>query len=121
MKWKFKQSYKNYLFEKLSIPFSKKYYFLVIILFIGVFSNLANENNERFNLYSCSYKIMIKINGTGKQNVISQSYHLCPNLIYLNEEILNPSEDCHKINIPEEANQINLIKLIWNDKTNTLN
>ena len=107
---------KNYLAKNIFRfnTSSKKYSLFILIFFFNVFSIVANKNRERIHILYNSFEIRIKINGTGEQNIISQNYNYCPNFVYLNDLLVDITENCHKINIPAENDEINLIKLIWN-------
>ena len=74
-----------------------------------------NKINEIFNIFN-SYKIAIKINGIGVQNIISQYYTVYPNTVLLNDNSVTVIDNI-RIDIPLEksnANKINTIRLIWN-------
>ena len=107
---------KNYLAKNIFRfnTSSRKYSLFILIFFFNIFPIVANKNRERIHILHNSYEIRIKINGTGEQNIISQNYNYCPNLVYLNDLLVDITENCHKINIPAENDEINLIKLIWN-------
>ena len=54
-------------------------------------------------------------------NILSNYYHNCPDIISLNEQLININDsDCRIINISSKENnetKINTIKLIWNEIT----
>ena len=82
-------------------------YFLFIILFA---CPIISQNNR--NLQFTGSEITIKINGTGIQPIIYESFYKMPDKIYCNE-IEVQRIDNNKIII---QNDLSKIKLIWNDK-----
>ena len=65
------------------------------------------------------YQIIIKINGTGTQNITSTLYTLCPNYVIHNTVNIKGT-DCNKVDIPDNGNEINTLKLIWTNANNFL-
>ena len=110
-------SHNNMNFENNVISFK----YLSFILFMLAFSTISNMHKESFNIFK-SYEIIIKLEGTGYQNILSDYYYNCPNKIYLNEQLINTytdyTDNCQIINIsPQESNEaiINSVKLIWDN------
>ena len=110
------ESNKEIKFTKKFNYFGTNRLFFIYLLFIIIVLLLLKESISdtlilQFYLVK-SYEIMIKINGTGPQNILSNSYNNRPDNIYLNEQLINTS-DYHIINIPTQENQINNVTLIW--------
>ena len=94
---------------------------MIFSLFIFIFLLQVDLNKSIccFRQYN-SNEITIKIKGTGPQYVLNAEYEKCPNFIYLNDEPTNIlGTDCHVVNMPEENDELNTIKLIWNEKATT--
>ena len=107
-------SHNNMNFENNVISFK----YLSFILIMLVFSTISNMHKESFNIFK-SYEIIIKLEGTGYQNILSDFYDNCPDKIYLNEQLYTDyTDNCQIINIsPQESNEaiINSVKLIWDN------
>ena len=70
---------------------------------------------------SHSNEITIKIQGTGDQYVVYEYFYKCPDSIYLNTVLTNSiGSNCKIINIPTEGETTNTVKLVWNDKLQSL-
>jgi hypothetical protein len=70
---------------------------------------------------SHSNEITIKIEGTGDQYIVYEEFYKCPDYIYLNTDLTSSIEgNCKIINIPDEGQTINKVKLVWNEKLNSL-
>ena len=93
------------------------FFCISFIFFIPFAINLSIKGKiNYFCYYSAlhSYEIAIKINGTGTQNIISSLYTLCPNSVIHNNVNIK-GNDCNKVDIPDNGNEINTLKLIWNN------
>jgi len=99
-----------------------KYFIINILLcqFYSTNSLFNSDSNNIFNSFSSySYIITLKVKGTGRQNILSYStslahYHVyqCPSSIYINDELIQNTDNCHYINIDEPDSEI---KLEWNN------
>ena len=79
------------------------YFILINLINIALTENINNQQNS----------IILKINGNGYQQIISKDK--LPDLVYLNDDIINIDEDgC--INIQSEEEEESILKLIWNNK-----
>ena len=76
------------------------------------------KRKESFYKFIQSYsnEITIKIEGKGQQIITSSIYNLCPDHIYLDNDDLK-GEDCHIVDIPDSANEINTLRLVWDTET----
>ena len=99
-----------------------KYFIINILLcqFYSTNSLFNSDSNNIFNSFSSySYIITLKVKGTGRKNILSNStslahYHVyqCPSSIYINDELIQNTDNCHYINIDEPDSEI---KLEWNN------
>ena len=103
---------------------SKIYFLLIILQLIQVGLNLSftKKDGFQFQMKSHSNEITIKIQGTGDQYVVYEYFYKCPDSIYLNTVLTNSiGSNCKIINIPTEGETTNTVKLVWNDKLQSLN
>ena len=105
------------------IDFNFRNKVIFFIIFMLLISN--NIQSRSFNIFK-SYEIKIKIKGIGNQNILSDNYYEndCPDIIYLNEQLISINSSCYIINIPSEENDetiINNITLIWNNSISNMN
>ena len=78
--------------------------------------SFALKETINFPMKSHSNESTIKISGIGEQYVVSEIFYKNPDLIYLNGNT-NPIEPNNRtINLPSNSEEINTLKLIWNDK-----
>ena len=99
------------------------YYFLLLIALIPLVLNSSIKTKDINYCLGKSYsnEITIKIQGTGEQKILNASYYLCPDYVYLNGDTTNVvGTDCHFVNIPTENENINTLKLIWNNIATSL-
>ena len=99
-----------------------KSFFISFILFIPFVINISFKreiNCFGYYLVSQAYEIILKINGTGTQNIISSLYTLCPNSVIHNNVNIK-GNDCNKVDIPDNGNEINTLKLIWTEQNTNL-
>ena len=97
--------------------------FIIILMFLIQIKLNLSLKYQGINCYvlSQSYEITIKLRGKGVQNIINENYNSCPNLVYLNDEEINTLTDkCYQVEIPEDKDEENTLKLIWNTITNSL-
>ena len=113
-----------YSFNKLKINYhtkiNYKYKFLlkktkILYLYFIIIINFMTISQNNRNLQSTGSEITIRINGTGKQPIIYQSFITKPNKVYYNDEEVEVIED-NKIII---ENNLSRIKLVWNTKLRT--
>ena len=107
-------NFPNYKYQKASN--SKGYLYTIFLLFMTI-SIISNTNNYR-TLISNQETITLKLYGKGEQLIFNPGVRTCPVSVYLNdqiENIVNPN-NCSIVNISQEENVINNIKIIWNSK-----
>ena len=93
-------------------------FFILIFLLQSGLNNPIKKREANYKFYS--NEITIKIKGKGEQRILNAGYKNCPNFIYLNGGTTNIlGTDCHLVNIPEENDELNTLKLIWNEKATT--
>ena len=98
-----------------------KHFILIFISFLPLIFNMPIKRKESFYTFIQSYsnEITIKIEGKGQQIITSSIYNLCPDHIYLDNDDLK-GEDCHIVDIPDSANEINTLRLVWDTETTFL-
>ena len=98
------------------------YTFFIFIFFLQIDLNKSIQE-KKINYYFKKFnsnEITLKIKGKGEQRILNAEYKKCPNFIYLNNGTTNIlGTDCHLVNIPEENDEINIIKLIWSEQVDT--
>ena len=93
-------------------------FFILIFLLQSGLGNPIKKREANYKFYS--NEITIKIKGKGVQRILNAEYEKCPTFIYLNGGTTNIlGTDCHLVNIPEENDELNTLKLIWNEKATT--
>ena len=97
------------------------YLLLIFITFTPIITSLSIKRKYFSDYYmrSHGHQIIIKINGTGTQNITSTLYTLCPNYVIHNTVNIKGT-DCNKVDIPDNGNEINTLKLIWANANNFL-
>ena len=92
------------------------YMIYILFIFIRLTPNSAMNKRKDFSNYcilSYAYEITIKINGIGIHNITSSAYTFCPdNVIYNSVDI---KEDCNRVNLPDDGNEIKTLTLKWNN------
>ena len=99
------------------ISFYMNYFLILYIVFTPVVNNLSIK--KKYYMRSYGYQIIIKINGTGTQNITSSLYTQCPNYIIHNTVNIKGT-DCNKVDIPDNGNEINTLKLKWTNANYSL-
>ena len=85
----------------------------IIIIFIIMPNINSNYIINRFVIYNTE-EILIKINKSGKHNILSPNYNNCPNQIYINnDEHSFTGTNCKEVTLVRDNN---IIKLIWTQK-----
>ena len=97
--------------ENISNKFNK----LLISIFILISFSTCLSRKINLRALICSYEIIIKINGSGEQSILSQNSEE-PDELYLNGNPVNPNKIINILN-----NDINTIKIIWNSPISTCN
>ena len=90
------------------------------ILIINIIKQISSKINYHENILLNSSEIILKINNTGMNNILSNyyigAYHSCPSLIYLNNNTIQNLGDCTQINIDTPGS---IVKLVWNNPLNS--
>ena len=112
----------NLNFGNKKNSFNCIFYILLILIFLDISS--MNILKESFKMFK-SNEITMKIKGAGMQKIVNCSNVDSPNIIYLNEQIINIDniENCCIIKITSQEsneNKINTIKLIWNNSLSSM-
>ena len=101
-------------------------FYIILIIFslmqLGLNISINRRENALFHkMQSQLNEITIKIDGTGDQYILGGNYSFCPDSIELNGQAITVNSiNCSVINIPDEENVVNRIKMAWNDKLYSL-
>lgn len=129
MKWK--KNEENKIYMKLNIksntkPFNCKnnkfnkeiikrinfiltYFYSLINIFYFLYIPKCTSKDISLKTIIHLSEIVMKINGTGKKNILSKDYHIMPDEIIINGEKQNISKEYYM------ENETNIIKLKWNN------
>ena len=102
---------------KVNIKINQILPFFPLLFIIIIFIIMPNINSNyiinRFVIYNTE-EILIKINKSGKHNILSPNYNNCPNQIYINnDEHSFTGTNCKEVTLVRDNN---IIKLIWTQK-----
>ena len=83
------------------------------ILIINIIKQISSKINYHENILLNSSEIILKINNTGMNNILSNyyigAYHSCPSLIYLNNNTIQNLGNCTQINIDTPGSIVKLV------------